>query len=192
VNIVSRKYAMQVGLTRYFSGSKCVNGHVAERQTTNGACIPCMRGRQKIARNTESYRQRHRKQARKLYRADELTRLRQKFYALKNASKKASWGARYRQSPAGVKQGRKRHLRLKYSIKQQCYEKLLRAQDGRCAICSTQNPGKGRKHFAVDHNHKTGAIRGLLCNTCNISLGGFGDRAETLLTAAAYLRKHHG
>jgi hypothetical protein len=68
------------------------------------------------------------------------------------------------------------------------YEVLVEAQGGVCAICGRPEP-EGRK-LHVDHNHRTGARRGLLCGPCNRALGMFEDDPERLLAAAAYLQ--HG
>lgn len=67
------------------------------------------------------------------------------------------------------------------------YAELNIKQGGKCAICG--HTSEHRK-FAVDHDHKSGAVRALLCMDCNTGLGKFGDSAETLDAAAAYLRKH--
>lgn len=64
------------------------------------------------------------------------------------------------------------------------------AQEGLCAIChqpETVKYGDRVKDLAVDHDHETGEVRGLLCNNCNRALGMFGDSAERLLAAARYL-----
>lgn len=66
----------------------------------------------------------------------------------------------------------------------------LAAQDGRCAICGTTEAGGRHNVFAVDHDHGTGAVRGMLCNNCNIGIGYLGDSPETLDAAAAYLRRY--
>ena len=57
-----------------------------------------------------------------------------------------------------------------YGIPRGEYERLLQAQDGRCAIC-TRRPRARR--LAVDHDHHTGRVRGLLCYTCNKFVLGF-------------------
>ena len=69
------------------------------------------------------------------------------------------------------------------------YDKMLAEQDGRCAICRTDKPRSGRA-FAVDHNHRTGKGRGLLCESCNRGIGYLGDDPARLDAAAAYLRAH--
>lgn len=84
-----------------------------------------------------------------------------------------------------------RNKRLKhcYSIDITTYETMLKAQDYSCAICGTKdNKISGRtQNFSVDHNHTTGAVRGLLCNQCNRALGMFNDSIDILEKAAKYL-----
>ena len=65
------------------------------------------------------------------------------------------------------------------------YEAQLERQEGGCAICG-QPPGSRRLH--VDHNHLTGACRGLLCWTCNATIGRAHENMDRLRLAAAYLR----
>ena len=65
------------------------------------------------------------------------------------------------------------------------YDRLLEAQGGVCAIC--KRPPK-KLALAVDHNHKTGETRGLVCHRCNRTLGWVFDDADVLEAAASYLR----
>ena len=81
---------------------------------------------------------------------------------------------------------RARHLKVKYGITPEKYAELLFLQGGVCTIC--KGPGKAYKKLCVDHNHETGKIRGLLCNTCNAGLGQFSDNIELLQLAIDYLR----
>lgn len=81
---------------------------------------------------------------------------------------------------------RKSVLKRKYGITPKEYDEMLRKQDGRCAICREQ-PGKRR--FAVDHNHRTGRLRGLLCDDCNTSIGKLGDDYAAISRAQTYLVK---
>ena len=83
---------------------------------------------------------------------------------------------------------RKFWLKKRYGITQEQYEAILAAQGGGCAICGTKDPGKGRKNFCVDHDHKTGKVRGLLCAKHNKMLGLAGDDVELLERSIDYLQ----
>lgn len=67
------------------------------------------------------------------------------------------------------------------------YYKLLLKQHGVCAICKGNNGRK--KFFYIDHNHKTGAVRGLLCQRCNTGLGFMRDSIFICRSAADYLEE---
>lgn len=72
------------------------------------------------------------------------------------------------------------------------YLEMFEAQNGACAICERPervvDSRNGRlKAMAVDYDHKTGAVRGLLCQNCNKGIGNLGDDPERLIAAAAYL-----
>jgi Recombination endonuclease VII. len=67
------------------------------------------------------------------------------------------------------------------------YDLQLTTQNGRCAVC-LRLPAKGEQRFAFDHNHETGAARGVLCAACNGGLGCFRDNPELLKAAITYLR----
>lgn len=72
-----------------------------------------------------------------------------------------------------------------YGIQPEAYDRLYEAQGGRCAICATAT---GRtKRLAVDHDHVTGEVRGLLCGPCNRMIGRLRDSAAALARAADYL-----
>jgi Recombination endonuclease VII len=73
------------------------------------------------------------------------------------------------------------HLKHRYGIGADEFDELVRQQGGVCAICGRENP----EH--VDHDHETGAVRGILCFNCNGGLGQFRDSIDALHTAAAYL-----
>jgi hypothetical protein len=78
-----------------------------------------------------------------------------------------------------------RSLQRKYGITAEDYNYMLEQQQGGCAICFQGNPS-GRR-LAVDHNHDTGEVRGLLCGSCNVGLGNFGDNVDNLEAAIDYL-----
>ncbi len=71
-----------------------------------------------------------------------------------------------------------------YGITEQEYADLLELQNGRCGVCS-RKPGKAR--LAVDHDHETGFVRGLLCHRCNKAIGYLDDNREVAQRAVTYL-----
>jgi hypothetical protein len=81
--------------------------------------------------------------------------------------------------------GREYELRRLYGITPEQYEAMLSEQGGTCKICN----GKGRRRLAVDHCHSTGAVRGLLCGSCNKALGLMKDDPDRLKAAIKYLEK---
>lgn len=83
-------------------------------------------------------------------------------------------------------------IRKRYNITQAVYEAILARQDGKCALCRRPDLGPGCKRLHVDHDHETGAVRGLLCPLCNRALARFGDNAEGLARALAYVTGPHG
>lgn len=72
----------------------------------------------------------------------------------------------------------------KYGLSYSDWELLLIRQNHVCAICKRPETGKT---LAVDHCHRTGKVRGLLCAKCNQGIGMFDDNASSLRTAAEYL-----
>lgn len=85
--------------------------------------------------------------------------------------------------------GRDRKLKEKYNITHNDYLKMLEDQHGCCAGCGAKAEDQYHGVLDVDHNHKTGKVRGLLCNNCNRLLGFAGDNANVLLSLVAYLNK---
>lgn len=83
---------------------------------------------------------------------------------------------------------RRHRLRTAYGITLDQYAAMLVEQRGGCAICRQTCPTG--QHLAVDHDHKTGAVRGLLCFGHNTGMGKFNDDPELLRRAADYLELH--
>jgi hypothetical protein len=84
---------------------------------------------------------------------------------------------------------RKNHLMRKYGVTQEWYDEQLKLQDGGCKICGTKDPGKGLKHFHVDHSHETGKVRGLLCHSCNVGIGLFKEDIKLIQKAIEYVNR---
>jgi hypothetical protein len=87
-------------------------------------------------------------------------------------------------------QQKARALRDSFGLSLDEYKKMLDAQGGVCAICNQPETHKRQgklKALAVDHDHKTGAIRGLLCSDCNTGIGKLKDDPVVLQSAIQYL-----
>jgi len=89
------------------------------------------------------------------------------------------------------------HLHNFYGISNRDYTRMLTEQNSVCAICYTKPKERINKKrailmgtFSVDHDHVTGAVRGLLCNSCNLGIGAFKDSCTSLRAAMVYLEKH--
>jgi hypothetical protein len=76
------------------------------------------------------------------------------------------------------------YLKYSYSMTLDRYEEMLKTQNGQCLICS--DPVN-----CIDHDHRTGIVRGLLCKVCNSGLGYFRDSIEYLENAITYLKQHN-
>ena len=81
---------------------------------------------------------------------------------------------------------RSRHLKRKYGINAETYDAMLASQGGGCAICGATECSSGAA-LAVDHCHRTGKVRGILCRDCNTTLGKFNDDRNRFLKAIEYL-----
>jgi hypothetical protein len=66
------------------------------------------------------------------------------------------------------------------------YSEIKTKQGGKCAICFRSDEGH-KKALAVDHDHRTGKVRGLLCGSCNLGIGYFKDSVDLLKSAIGYL-----
>lgn len=83
----------------------------------------------------------------------------------------------------------KAHLKRHYNMTLGQYEEMLVKQDNRCAICGTHKDNL-KRILQVDHDHITGEVRELLCNSCNGGLGLFRDNPTLLRLAEQYINKH--
>lgn len=101
----------------------------------------------------------------------------------KHRSKEARWR---RDNPRKIKNYM---LKSNYGITIEDYERILQKQNGVCAICKC--PDEYRDVLSVDHCHKTGEVRGLLCNLCNTGLGRFEDNPALLASALKYLLREN-
>lgn len=137
---------------------------------------PCECGRAEISHSRTGlcevcFSERKRSQ-RKKYRDDNLD------------SEKESWSYYYR-NPERRRKIKDSKLRRLYGIDLAALESMTEEQQHLCMICKRERP------LVVDHNHDTGIVRSLLCQSCNRGLGSFGEDVGVILAAAAYLKEHN-
>ena len=109
----------------------------------------------------------------------------QKAYREAHKEKLRAQASTYYRSHRAEYKAKRRESRLKreYGLSLVAYMAMVDAQQGRCAIC-----GELRQLY-VDHCHKTGSIRKLLCHQCNVGFGLFNEKFDTLMRAAEYARE---
>jgi 5-methylcytosine-specific restriction endonuclease McrA len=173
-DLISRSEAKAAGLTRYFTGKPCSNGHLCERMVTNQDCVDCMRARSAKAYG-DAQRAKSRERMSRLYRADpEKYRVRSRAnYAANPEAWKAKTRDYERRNPFKV---RAWHRLKKHKHVPGCFtgDDLIaqyEAQDGHC-LCG-QNL---TDDWTIDHivpisrggDHWPANIQ-LLCSSCNTS-----------------------
>ena len=84
------------------------------------------------------------------------------------------------------KYNRRYHLKKFYGVTEKIFDEMFLGQQGKCAICGLDD----KKTLCVDHNHKNGKVRGLLCNKCNIKLGYYEEGKNFHNEATEYLKKY--
>jgi hypothetical protein len=136
----------------------------------------------------------HRNECKPCYRAinnarnarePEKHRARVKRWQLVNRERYLAKQREYVESGRKALTNRRSHLKRKYGISLEDYEVMLDAQGGVCKICGEPRPEERTLH--VDHDHETGAIRGLLCFRCNNAIGDLRDDHDLARKLADYL-----
>lgn len=92
-------------------------------------------------------------------------------------------------SPEKYKQTYMRFVKKRTKAHDDAVAPILAKQKGKCAICKTSTPTR-RKVWNLDHDHTSGRPRGVLCDSCNLGLGHFGDNPDVLQNAAKYVRRY--
>ena len=99
---------------------------------------------------------------------------------------------RYATTVNGQQKRRDNSLKSKYGFTLKKYNQLFQQQNGRCVICrkpETASSQYGVRVLAVDHDHKTGKVRGLLCDRCNRMIGFAKENKNILQKAIKYLSR---
>lgn len=97
--------------------------------------------------------------------------------------KNSSLNHKYRNTSKAKENKKWYQFKKKYGLSKEEYELMLHKQQGKCLCCNIV-PTK----ICVDHDHKTGAVRGLLCVKCNMAIGLAGDNWMVLQKLADYIR----
>lgn len=99
---------------------------------------------------------------------------------------KAARAEYVRTNPDKLKNSDRAYRLNKYGLTPYAYNLMLLEQDGKCKGCD-RHQSEFKKRLAVDHCHKTGAVRGLLCTDCNLTLGHSKDSIKILTNLIKYL-----
>lgn len=86
-----------------------------------------------------------------------------------------------------AKKKRNYNLKRRYGISSDEFDALFKRQGSKCGICQRTDA----KQYVCDHDHTTGAVRGILCRNCNSGIGKIGDTLERARQAVRYLEDHN-
>jgi 16S rRNA C967 or C1407 C5-methylase (RsmB/RsmF family) len=155
---------------------------------TKNICKECAakqaaRHREKY-QNDEAYRIKARERAR-AYRASHKEAVMAKKRQWSQTAKAKEYQKKYNQRPENRYRYQRLQWKRKYGLEPLEADKMLKAQDYRCAICGCEL----LKPF-VDHCHETNKVRGFLCTQCNVGLGYFRDNTDFLHSAVRYLESN--
>lgn len=76
-----------------------------------------------------------------------------------------------------------------YGLSEEAFNEMVERSNNLCSICGTEFTKTGKGRMAIDHDHATGKVRGLICHNCNIGLGHFKDSIDALERAIEYLKE---
>lgn len=97
---------------------------------------------------------------------------------------KASWTAATRESV------RRKHLGRAYGLTPEQWEVKFDNQGRACASCGDEPKVDSKRRFHVDHNHTTGAVRGILCHSCNVALGHLKEDKQRIRALIDYIEAY--
>lgn len=106
-----------------------------------------------------------------------------------NSKARVHHATRVKDNPEAIRKKRNGWIKYRHGLTLNEYEEKLAAQGSCCAICDVELKPEGHLTH-LDHDHKTGKLRGFLCTNCNRGLGHFQDSPALLSFAMAYLESH--
>lgn len=81
-------------------------------------------------------------------------------------------------------------FKSRYGLTLDQFDSMLISQHFQCKICKLNMSYAKKRRFCIDHDHKTGKIRGLLCDPCNSSIGQMKYNVDRLNSAIEYIKEH--
>jgi hypothetical protein len=187
MEIVSLDKARDENLQKYFTGIPCIRGHFSERYTSTRKCLDCcvFYDREFSKNDPQAARDKSKKWANN--NPDKIHDMNTR-WNVENPEKKLLSSKNYvKNNPEKVKLVKhKSMLKAKYNISLEDKAKMLDSQDGKCKICKNTIELIS-KNTHVDHCHKTGKVRSLLCHPCNTMIGLSGENPEILRLGADYI-----
>lgn len=141
----------------------------------SGICRRCTSEKAKLNRDSDpNFAAKHKLRGSKWYAKNKEDKLR------KNKQWRENNKSKYREI----------NLKSRFGLTSQEYDKLLLSQNNSCAICN-KNQDEFSYFLVVDHCHKTGKIRGLLCKKCNLGIGHLNDNIQILQNSIEYLKRYN-
>jgi hypothetical protein len=150
----------------------------------NYACSTC-----RIEKPVTEFR--HRKEGLKKLRSSCLMceRERNRVWSNNNRTKRSAYSRLWRAKNRGRHNWSHRAYANGFKLTLEEYTAKYNYQSGLCAICKTYCSAHGKQCLAIDHNHKTGKVRSLLCRHCNMMIGQASENPKILQAAIEYLAK---
>jgi len=187
--------ARELGQTLYFTGKRCLKGHLSSRYASSGNCVECIanvRGKASINARGRSSKRSAANHAAALAAIDS--------GALEYLSDNACPSGHYRRYVTtnncidcdvvkqNIKRGKTRWIRIKklYGLSESDIAKMLCQQNKSCAICEVDI----ESGYHIDHCHLTGKVRGLLCQKCNQAIGLLKENKKLFERASKYIGDH--
>ena len=181
----NRLQAIEEGKKTYEGSTACKHCGSYEKYVSTSSCAPCLKKKGLEKLNNEELMKPYRTKEKKKATVDKWRKENPEKYQTQymNDIAKQRCKEYYHNNKDNVKNT---YLQTNYGITLEHYNLLLEEQNKKCKICNKNCPTG--KSLAVDHNHETGKVRGLLCKNCNIGLGMFFDNLDFLESAVLYLK----
>jgi hypothetical protein len=107
-----------------------------------------------------------------------------------NRQKNKEYILAYEHTPEYLNRQKDNTFKRVYGITLEIYNEMVKQQKGLCKVCGKPENHKTKKNLTVDHDHRTGKVRGLLCHRCNVVLGLVDEKVSILKCFKNYLKEN--